>query len=181
PLARRVEEMVVRLRQRIASFHDVFVKRFNELVGGRLLILSASRCRREIQLVLIDDQAHPGRHRGHQAGEPSKRHRFRMRLPVVAAGRHGFQRPSGATGFTVQLIEKQLRQFHRPLLTSNLRYPISSSTADTDAAGNSQTPPALRGFSTVFITSALFRYDNSTVGSALISKTRALRITWPST
>src|SRR2546430_9194044 len=42
---------------------------------------------------------------------------------------------------------------------------ISSSTADSEAAGNSQTPSAANGFSSVFITSALFKYDSSTVGS----------------
>src|SRR5213596_2824977 len=49
--------------------------------------------------------------------------------------------------------------------TDSYSDPIASSSAETDAAGNSQTPPA-NGFSTVFITSAAFRYDTSTAGSA---------------
>src|SRR5262245_35721036 len=52
-------------------------------------------------------------------------------------------------------------------------YPsMSISIADTDAGGNSQLPLAANGFSIVFIASALFKNDNSTIGSSLISNTR---------
>src|SRR5262245_13344887 len=52
-------------------------------------------------------------------------------------------------------------------------YPsMSISIADTDAGGNSQPPLAANGFSIVFIASALFKNDNSTIGSSLISNTR---------
>jgi hypothetical protein len=54
--------------------------------------------------------------------------------------------------------------------------PISNSMADTDAAGNSQLPFVVNGFAIVFITAALFRKDNSTIGSSLISNTRPLRM-----
>jgi hypothetical protein len=54
-----------------------------------------------------------------------------------------------------------------------------SSTAETDAAGNSHTPFAPIGFSTVCITASLFRYDSSTAGSAVISNTRPLRMVEP--
>ena len=51
---------------------------------------------------------------------------------------------------------------------------------ETQAAGNSQVPSAVIGFSTVFcVTFALFKYDTSMVGLALISNTRPPRIVCP--
>jgi tetratricopeptide (TPR) repeat protein len=58
---------------------------------------------------------------------------------------------------------------------------ISSSTTDTEAAGKSQMVPSLIGFSTVCITSPLFKYDTSTVESSAISNTRPRRIVLPAT
>jgi len=58
--------------------------------------------------------------------------------------------------------------------------PSGISSADTDAAGNSHTPPAGSGFSTVFMASALLRYDTSTIGSSAISWTRPPRTATPS-
>ena len=46
-----------------------------------------------------------------------------------------------------------------------------SSTADTDAAGNSKVPSSGRGFSTVFITVPLLSSETCTIGSSAICQT----------
>ena len=93
------------------AFVTCCVERFRELVGRRLLILTASRRRVEVEFVLLDDERHPRRHRGDQPREPSKRHRLRMRLPVITTERHMLERAAGARGFTIEFVEKQLREF----------------------------------------------------------------------
>ena len=50
------------------------VERGDQRVRGRLLVLTASRRRVEVEFVLIDDERDPRRHRGHEPREPPERH-----------------------------------------------------------------------------------------------------------
>ena len=58
---------------------------------------------------------------------------------------------------------------------------ILNSIAETDAAGNSKVLLDGHAFSRVCMTSALFKEESSTVGSAVISKTRPLTMFFPVT
>src|SRR5204863_8473183 len=90
----------------------MLVQCVDQLVGRALLILSTARRRREVELVLADDEADPGWHRGHKSGEPSKRHRLRVRLPLVASGGNLFERAARAGRFTIELGEKEFGLLH---------------------------------------------------------------------
>ena len=62
PPLRRHQEFVVGLRERFARLRKMSIERDHQLIGRRLLVLTTSWRRCEIELVLIDDQRDPGRH-----------------------------------------------------------------------------------------------------------------------
>ena len=62
-----------------------------ETIGGRRPVLALSAGRIQLQLVLIDDEAHPREHRGDEASETAEWHGFRVRLPVEEFGREPFE------------------------------------------------------------------------------------------
>lgn len=91
---------------------DRFLERGNKALYRRLLILSLTRRRTEVEFVLIDDECNPRRHRRDEPRETQQRHRLRVGCPVVFAPGNTLQCPARPHGFAFKLIEKQLSQLH---------------------------------------------------------------------
>jgi len=106
PPVGRHQVLVRRLSKGLPRPGDVLVVDLDELVDRRLLILPLPGRWRQIQLVLIDDERHPRRHRRDEPRQPRERHRFVVRLPVITSRRHLFERAPRARRLAIQLLEK---------------------------------------------------------------------------
>src|SRR5262249_25516248 len=108
-------------------------------------VLAAAGRRRQVELVLLENERHPRRHRGDETREPSERHRLGMRFPLVLARRHLFECAAGSGCFAFELREELLRLLHvvsfgRDNGSSRTRLPVAAKIALARAAITGGTP-----------------------------------------